>query len=259
MGASLLLDLFDSFSGEFQAPDMVDIAAFLGLEPLTDLSFYLFFGNQEGHSFCNPLKRRTPCLEIFLGKEKTSPTWVFFTIRPTFMEHPFADLFICPFVHQYLLALAISEYKLEDILIVAIVESEDEFVEIDLKVLCGDAMVDSDDRSLEQAPEVLHAHCMDVAVDECLGMTDGFMPSTTSGLSIALEFIGNEQFSADTNEGIKERGERIGFEVLDLPLGTVSAVYLTFTAYQGRCAHCGTIQEDFAVKVPSMQLRIALI
>jgi len=30
-------------------------------------------------------------------------------------------------------------------------------------------------------------------------------------------------------------------EVLDLPLGTASAVYLTFTAYQGRCAHCGTI------------------
>jgi transposase len=48
-------------------------------------------------------------------------------------------------------------------------------------------------------------------------------------------------------------------EVLDLPLGTASAVYLTFTAYQGRCAHCRTIQEDFAVKVPGMQLRIALI
>jgi len=30
-------------------------------------------------------------------------------------------------------------------------------------------------------------------------------------------------------------------EVLDLPLGTASAVYLAFTAYQGRCAHCGTI------------------
>ena len=29
--------------------------------------------------------------------------------------------------------------------------------------------------------------------------------------------------------------------VLDLPLGTASVVYLTFTAYQGRCAHCGTI------------------
>jgi len=30
-------------------------------------------------------------------------------------------------------------------------------------------------------------------------------------------------------------------QVLDLPLGTASVVYLTFTAYQGRCAHCGTI------------------
>jgi len=30
-------------------------------------------------------------------------------------------------------------------------------------------------------------------------------------------------------------------EVLDLPLGTASVVYLVFTAYQGRCAHCGNI------------------
>jgi len=30
-------------------------------------------------------------------------------------------------------------------------------------------------------------------------------------------------------------------QVLDLPLGTASAVYLTFTVYQGRCAHCETI------------------
>ena len=29
--------------------------------------------------------------------------------------------------------------------------------------------------------------------------------------------------------------------VLDLPLGTASVVHLVFTAYQGRCASCGTI------------------
>lgn len=29
--------------------------------------------------------------------------------------------------------------------------------------------------------------------------------------------------------------------VLDLPLGIASVVHLVFTAYQGRCAHCGTI------------------
>lgn len=30
-------------------------------------------------------------------------------------------------------------------------------------------------------------------------------------------------------------------QVLDLPLGKASVVHLVFTAYQGRCAHCGTI------------------
>jgi len=30
-------------------------------------------------------------------------------------------------------------------------------------------------------------------------------------------------------------------EVLDLPLGTAMVVHLAFTAYQGQCAHCGTI------------------
>jgi|AntAceMinimDraft_16_1070373.scaffolds.fasta_scaffold46210_2 hypothetical protein len=49
------------------------------------------------------------------------------------------------------------------------IESEDELVDVGLQVLGGDAMVDSNDRSLEQAPEVLHTHCMDVSVDEGLG------------------------------------------------------------------------------------------
>jgi len=96
-----------------------------------------------------------------------------------------------------------------------VVEPKDKLIEIDLKVLCGNAMIDTDNRPLKQGPEVLHTHCMDVSVDERFGMTDGFMPSATSGLGIALEFISNEQFSTDTNEGIKKRGERIGFEVLD--------------------------------------------
>jgi len=99
--------------------------------------------------------------------------------------------------------------------VVPIVEPEDKFVEIDLKVFSRHAMIDSDNRSFEQAPEVLHAHCVNVSVYECFGMTDGFMFSVASGLGIALEFIGDKQFGIDTNEGIKERGERIGFEVLD--------------------------------------------
>ena len=111
--------------------------------------------------------------------------------------------------------LAVRYYQLEDVIIVPIVEPEDKLVDVDLKVLCGDAMVDADDRSFEQAPEVFHTHCMDVFVDERLGMTDGFMLSATSGLGVALEFIGDKQFSTDANEGIEKRGERIGFEVLD--------------------------------------------
>jgi len=118
-------------------------------------------------------------------------------------------------INHQIYHLTIRNYQLEDVFIVSVVKPEDEFIEIDLKVFSGYSMVDSDDRSLEQTPEVLHAHRVDVSVDERLGMTDGFMPSTTSGLGIALEFVGYEQFGTDANEGIKERSERIGFEVLD--------------------------------------------
>ena len=111
--------------------------------------------------------------------------------------------------------LAISEHQLEDILIVAVVEPEDELVQVGLEVFGRDAMIDADNCSLEQTPEVLDTHCMNVSIDEGLGMADGFMLSVTSGLGVTLEFIGDKQFSIDTNEGIKEWGERIGFEVLD--------------------------------------------
>ena len=112
-------------------------------------------------------------------------------------------------------SLTVRNYQFEDVLIGPIVKSENELIEIDLKVLSGDTMVDTDNCSFEQGPEVFHAHRVDVTVDERLGMANGFMPSATCGLGIALEFIGNEQFSTDANEGIKERGESIGFEVLD--------------------------------------------
>ena len=110
---------------------------------------------------------------------------------------------------------AISENCLEDVWIMPVVEPENKLIEIDLKVFSRYAMIHADNRPLEQAPEVLHAHRVDVSVDERLGMADGFVPSTTSGLGIALKFVGYEQFSTDTNESIKKRGERIGFEVLD--------------------------------------------
>ena len=118
---------------------------------------------------------------------------------------------------MYLLPVfsAIGKDYFEDVWIMPIVETKDKLIEIDLKVLCGNAVIDTDDSSFEQAPEVFHAHRVYVSVDERLGMADGFMLSSTGGLGVALEFIGYEQFSTDADEGIKEWGKRIGFEVLD--------------------------------------------
>ena len=110
---------------------------------------------------------------------------------------------------------AISKNEPEDVVIVPIVKPEDKLIQVGLQVFSGHPVVDPDDRPFEQAPKVLHTHCVDVSVDECLGMTDSFVSSTTGSLLVALEFVGDEQFSTDTNEGIKEWGERIGFEVLD--------------------------------------------
>jgi hypothetical protein len=52
---------------------------------------------------------------------------------------------------------AIDEDCFEDVRIIPVVEPEDKLVKIDLEVFSGDAVVDTDDRSLKQAPEVLHA------------------------------------------------------------------------------------------------------
>ena len=95
------------------------------------------------------------------------------------------------------------------------IEAEGKLIQIRLEILGGYAVIDADNCSLEQAPEVLDTHCVDVSIDERLGMANGFMLSVTSGLGVTLEFIGDKQFGIDTNEGIKEWGERIGFEVLD--------------------------------------------
>ena len=110
--------------------------------------------------------------------------------------------------------LAVGYHKLEDVFIIPVIKAEDEFIQVGLKVLCRYAVIDADNCSLEQAPEVFDAHCVNVSIDECLGMANGFMLSVASGLSVALEFIGDKQFGIDTNEGIKEWSERIGFEVL---------------------------------------------
>ena len=95
------------------------------------------------------------------------------------------------------------------------IEPENELVQIGLQVLSRHSVIDPDDRSFEQAPEVLHSHRMNVPIHKRLGMADGLMLSTASSFLVALEFIGDEQFSTDANKGVKEWGERIGFEVLD--------------------------------------------
>jgi len=113
------------------------------------------------------------------------------------------------------LILAICQDNIKNIRVMSIVEPKDKLIQIRLEILGGHAVIDTDNCSLEQAPEVFHTHCMNVSINEGLGMADGFMLSVASGLGVTLEFIGDEQFGIDTNEGIKERGERIGFEVLD--------------------------------------------
>ncbi len=112
-------------------------------------------------------------------------------------------------------SLTVCYYEFKDRLIMSIVEPEDEFIQVGLEVFGRYAVVHANNCSLEQAPEVFHTHCVNVSVHECFGMTDGFVLSVASGFGITLEFIGDKQFGIDTNEGIKEWGERIGFEVLD--------------------------------------------
>ncbi len=121
---------------------------------------------------------------------------------------------------------AIIKNQIKDVIIVSIVESENKLIQIGLEILSGHTMINTDDCSLEQTPEVLDAHCVDIAVDEGFGMTYDFMSSTTGGLGIALEFIGNKQFGIDADESIEERGKRFSFEVLDDPGYYVTASLL---------------------------------
>lgn len=111
--------------------------------------------------------------------------------------------------------LAVRENGFEDGGIMPVVEPEYELVEVSLKVLCRHAMVDADDRSLEERPERFDAHNVDVAVHECLGVVDLHMGITNSGLGVASEFVGAEEFGVGADECMKERGKRFGLEVRD--------------------------------------------
>lgn len=94
-----------------------------------------------------------------------------------------------------------------------LLNSEGKLVKVSLKVLRGYPVIHADDRSLEQTPEALDTHGVDVAVHEGLEMADGFMPTITGGGTVALELIGNEQIGIEANAGIDEWAERFGLSV----------------------------------------------
>lgn len=76
-------------------------------------------------------------------------------------------------------------------------------------------MVDTDNRSFEQRPEVLDTHCVDIPVDKRLSVDDGLVLESFSGFAVAFKFISDEHIGIKADKGFEERGERIGFEVLD--------------------------------------------
>jgi len=53
------------------------------------------------------------------------------------------------------LPLAVSENCIEDVFIVPVVEPEHELIQVGLKILGADAVVDADDNPVEQTPKVL--------------------------------------------------------------------------------------------------------
>ncbi len=106
------------------------------------------------------------------------------------------------------------------------IEPKDELIQVGLKVFGGDAVVDPEDCSLEQAPEALDAHCMDVSVDERLGMTDGSVGVASSGLPVAPEFICAEKLSVGADNRIENLGERNGLHIGDHAGNHLSATFL---------------------------------
>jgi len=104
---------------------------------------------------------------------------------------------------------------IKEIGIMAMIESEDELVQVCLEVLGRDTVVDTNDRSLEEGPEGFDAHGMDVAFDEGLGMADGPVRESFGSLPVSLVFVGAEQFGIETDVGIEQGSERFSGEVLN--------------------------------------------
>jgi len=100
---------------------------------------------------------------------------------------------------------------------VSIVEPEDKLIQVALEVFGGNAVIDPDDRSLKQRPEVLDTHCVNVAIDEGLGVDDSLVLESLGGFAVTSKLVSDEHIGIKANEGIEERGECCGFEVLDDP------------------------------------------
>jgi len=110
---------------------------------------------------------------------------------------------------------AVGNYQLEDISVVSVVKPKDKLIQIGLEILGRDTMIDTNDRPFKQRPEVLDTHCVNVTIDERLGVNDSLVLESLGGFVVTFEFISDEHIGIKADKGFEERGERIGFEVLD--------------------------------------------
>jgi len=111
--------------------------------------------------------------------------------------------------------LTVLKNKIEDRFIMPIIEPKHKLVKIRLEILSAYPMVHSDNCPLEQTPEVLDTHCVDIPIDEGLSVNDSLVLEPLGGFAITSQFVSNEHIGIKIDEGIEERGECIGFEVLD--------------------------------------------
>ena len=120
----------------------------------------------------------------------------------------------------------IAQDRFKDIRVVSVVEPEYELIQIGLEVFRGHSVIYADDCSFEQAPEALNAHSVDVAVDERPGMTHSSVGIASSGLPVALEFIGAEEFSVGADNSIEYFSEGNSLHVGNYAGNHLSSAFL---------------------------------
>lgn len=111
--------------------------------------------------------------------------------------------------------LTARQYGLKDILVVSVVESENELIQVCLQVFGADSVIHADDCPFEQAPEAFNAVGVDVSVHERLFVTDSLVlrVGPSSGLEVSLVLIGAEQIGLTADHGIEEHSERVRGEI----------------------------------------------